>query len=85
MVCVVIGGGGALVFEVGYHPCKNSHNYGCFSGPVNVHVYIVYGCKNMQNWKQGGSRTMSHLLSRSHTFASIVILDLKKHQSMKIH
>ena len=34
--------GGALVFEVGYHPRKkNSCNKGCFSGPGNVRAYIV--------------------------------------------
>ena len=34
--------GGPLVFEVGYHPRKKNHvNYGCFSGPGNVHAYIV--------------------------------------------
>ena len=31
------------------------------------------------------SNQVSHLLSRSHTFAIIIILDLKIHQSMWIH
>ena len=38
-----------------------------------------------QKWTRRFSNHVSRLLSRSHTFAIIVILDLKIHQSMWIH
>ena len=48
--------GGALVFEVGYHPRKKKNHiirvvFQDHAG--NVRVYIIQGCKSGQNWKKG--------------------------------
>ena len=55
-------------------------------------LYFFGGQKHTKKQKQKQKKTtkrfsnhVSHLLLRSHTFAIIVILDLKIHQSMWIH
>ena len=47
--------------------------------------YVTLTAHNWQKWTRRFSNHESRLLSRSHTFAIIVTLDLKIHQSMWIH
>ena len=47
-------GGGALVFEVGYHPCKKIHVIRVVFQDQAVYTHTSFrGEKNVQNWKKG--------------------------------
>ena len=44
---------GHLHIKVNIILVKNSHNKGHFSGPDNVHMYIILGCKTCEIGRKG--------------------------------